>query len=101
MKERDRAKAFVSYGFTVAVQSCRGTAGSGGVFVPRVNEQRDCMDAHRWVRKQLWFTGKLVTLGESYVGFTQWAAAAALWRDDPANAPDAAVRGVVVAGGSP
>ncbi|GAA2642121.1 CocE/NonD family hydrolase [Paractinoplanes durhamensis] len=62
-------------GFPVFSQSCRGTAGSGGVFTPQLNEQSDGIDTHEWVRAQPWFTGRLVTTGMSYLGYTQWAVA--------------------------
>ncbi|WP_344131329.1 CocE/NonD family hydrolase [Luedemannella flava] len=76
-------------GFTVLVQSCRGTCGSGGTFVPQLDEQRDGMATHRWVRRQPWFTGTVATFGESYLGYTQWAVAGRMRREDPDNAPDA------------
>jgi putative CocE/NonD family hydrolase len=75
-------------GFPVFVQSCRGTFGSGGVFTPMANEAPDSADTLRWVRRQPWFSGTLATAGSSYLGFTQWAAAA-LARDEPDAAADA------------
>ncbi|GAA2478024.1 X-Pro dipeptidyl-peptidase [Winogradskya humida] len=83
------ARALAREGFPVLFQSCRGTWGSGGVFTPQVDEQRDGIATHRWVRQQPWFTGKVATFGPSYMGFTQWAVAGKLQREDPANAPDA------------
>ncbi|MFC4071060.1 CocE/NonD family hydrolase [Actinoplanes subglobosus] len=83
------AKALAREGFPVLFQSCRGTWGSGGTFTPQVDEQRDGIATHRWVRAQPWFTGRVVTFGPSYMGYTQWAVAGKLQRDDPDNAPDA------------
>jgi putative CocE/NonD family hydrolase len=83
------ARPFAERGFPVFVQSCRGTFGSGGVFTPMVHEREDGIDTVRWVREQPWFTGTLATTGPSYLGFTQWAVAGYLQRDDPAVAPDA------------
>ncbi|BEL07683.1 CocE/NonD family hydrolase [Actinoplanes sichuanensis] len=83
------AKALARYGFPVLFQSCRGTWGSGGTFTPQVDEQRDGIATHRWVRAQPWCTGRVVTFGPSYMGYTQWAVAGRLQRDDPDNAPDA------------
>jgi uncharacterized protein len=83
------ARPFAERGFPVLVQSCRGTFGSGGVFTPMVHEREDGIDTVRWVRRQPWFTGALVTAGASYLGFTQWAVAGYLQRDDPDAAPDA------------
>ena len=84
-----QARALAREGFPGLFQSCRGTAGSGGVFTPQIDEQRDGAATHRWVRAQPWCTGPVVTFGTSYMGFTQWAVAAALERDEPQTAPDA------------
>ena len=35
------ARALAYEGFTVLFQSCRGTHGSGGVFTPQIDEERD------------------------------------------------------------
>src|SRR4029078_12127196 len=83
--------------FTVLVQSCRGTSGSSGSFVPQADEQRDGMATHRWVRRQPWFTGTVATLGESYLGYTPSAVAGRAWREDPDNAPDALCLNVTMA----
>lgn len=69
------ARAIAARGFHVLVQSCRGTAGSGGTFVPLRFERDDGLDTVAWLRDQPWFTGKLGTFGPSYLGFAQWAIA--------------------------
>lgn len=84
-----QAPALAREGFTVVVQSCRGTSGSGGTFTPQIHEQRDGMATHRWVRQQPWFTGSVATYGASYLGYTQWAVAGRMEREDPDRAPDA------------
>jgi uncharacterized protein len=84
-----QAAALAREGFTVLLQSCRGTGGSGGRFTPQVDEQEDGMATHRWVRKQAWGAGSVATYGPSYLGYAQWAVAGSMQRDDPANAPDA------------
>ncbi|MEH0821899.1 MULTISPECIES: CocE/NonD family hydrolase [unclassified Micromonospora] len=91
------APALAGEGFTVLVQSCRGTGGSGGSFRPQLDEQHDGMATHRWVRRQQWFTGTVATYGESYLGYTQWAVAGRMCRDDPGNAPDALCLNVTMA----
>lgn len=68
---------FAERGFHVIIQSCRGTAGSGGSFQPWRHEQADGQAAVAWLRQQDWFTGELATIGPSYLGYTQWALAAA------------------------
>ncbi|MQY24098.1 CocE/NonD family hydrolase [Nocardia macrotermitis] len=85
------ARVLAYEGFTVFFQSCRGTWGSQGKFTPQHDEQRDGTATHRWVRAQPWFTGHLATFGESYMGYTQWAVAGRMQREDPDHAPEALV----------
>ncbi|GAA1466166.1 CocE/NonD family hydrolase [Microbacterium thalassium] len=85
------ARVLVYEGFTVLFQTCRGTHGSGGVFHPQVDEQRDGIATYRWVRRQPWFTGRLATSGVSYMGYAEWAAAGRMLREDPEDAPEALV----------
>ena len=82
------ARSLARQGCTVIYQSCRGTFGSGGRFTPFVDEEADGLATHRWVRAQPWFSGTLVTYGPSYLGFTQWAVAGRLRREQPDEAPD-------------
>lgn len=67
---------FARAGFHVLLQSCRGTAGSGGEFEPFRHEAADAQAAVAWLRHQDWFNGALGTVGASYLGYTQWALAA-------------------------
>ena len=85
------ARALAYEGFTVLFQSCRGTWGSQGLFTPQIDEQRDGIATIRWVREQPWFTGRLAMYGQSYMGYTQWAVAGRMQREDPENAPEALV----------
>ena len=64
---------YASRGYHVLVQSVRGTFGSGGDFTPMINEAADGADTVAWLRGQPWFTGSFATVGQSYLGFTQWA----------------------------
>ena len=64
-------------GFNVVLQSCRGTFGSTGVFDPHHDEQRDGLATLDWIRQQPWCNGSMATFGLSYLGYTQWAVAAA------------------------
>ncbi|ADJ48210.1 hydrolase [Amycolatopsis mediterranei S699] len=72
-------RAFADHGYQVVVQSVRGTGGSTGAFRPMAQEASDAQDTVAWLRTQPWFTGRLATLGGSYLGWTQWA----LLRDPP------------------
>ena len=68
-----QVRPLASRGYQVIVQSCRGRSGSTGTFDPMVREADDGHDTVAWLRDQPWFTGRLVTLGGSYLGFAQWA----------------------------
>jgi len=68
-------RLFAERGYQVVIQSCRGTFGSGGDWVPFRNEEADGRATLDWVMKQPWFTGALATFGPSYLGLTQWAMA--------------------------
>ena len=67
------ARLYATRGYHVVLQSVRGTAGSGGVFEPVINEAPDGADTVEWLRRQPWFTGWFATIGQSYLGSTQWA----------------------------
>jgi putative CocE/NonD family hydrolase len=69
------ATVFARHGFTVLVQSVRGTFGSDGVFRPFTSEHEDGLDTLAWVRAQPWCDGRVATTGGSYFGHTQWAVA--------------------------
>ena len=69
------AQLIAERGFHVLLQSCRGTFGSGGAFEPMRHEITDGQDTVTWLRQQPWFSGKLATVGASYLAFAQWALA--------------------------
>jgi predicted acyl esterase len=64
-------------GYRVVVQDVRGRGSSEGEFDPFVNEEADGADSVAWVAEQDWCDGRVVMAGMSYVGATQWLAAAA------------------------
>jgi putative CocE/NonD family hydrolase len=66
-------RTFAARGYHVLIQSVRGTFGSGGSFRAMAQETEDGHDTVAWLRAQPWFTGKLATLGGSYLGWVQWA----------------------------
>jgi putative CocE/NonD family hydrolase len=70
------ALPYAERGFQVLIQSCRGTAGSGGDFKFARNEHDDGLATIEWMKQQDWFSGEFATLGPSYLGFVQWATAA-------------------------
>jgi putative CocE/NonD family hydrolase len=66
---------FASHGYVYAAMDVRGRGDSDGVYVPQRNEGRDGWDSIEWAAEQPWSTGKVGTLGASYVGYDQWLAA--------------------------
>ncbi len=70
------ALPYAAQGYQVLIQSCRGTAGSGGTFVFARHEHDDGLATIAWIKQQEWFSGELATVGASYLGFVQWAVAA-------------------------
>jgi uncharacterized protein len=63
------------HGYHVLLQSTRGTFGSGGQFMPGVDEAADGQDTVSWLRTQDWFNGRLAAVGPSYLAFAAWALA--------------------------
>ena len=70
------AVPYAERGYQVLIQSCRGTAGSGGEFVYARHEHDDGLATIEWMKLQEWFSGEMATLGPSYLGFVQWCIAA-------------------------
>lgn len=64
-------------GWAVVVQDVRGRFDSGGTFVPFAQEIDDGYDTIDWCARQPWSDGRVAMTGWSYVGATQWLAAAA------------------------
>ncbi len=71
------ARLATSRGYAVVLQDVRGTGTSDGTFTPFVDEEADGADSVAWVAGQEWCNGDVVMAGVSYVGATQWLAAAA------------------------
>src|SRR5262245_27765373 len=66
-------------GYIIALQDTRGRFNSDGVFFPYKDDRADGYDTVEWVAAQEWCDGNIGMSGGSYVGQTQWFAAA----DDP------------------
>lgn len=81
------ALPFVERGYQVFIQSCRGTAGSGGDFIYARNEHQDGLATIAWIKQQVWYNGELALIGPSYLGFVQWAVAADIGDDLKALVP--------------
>jgi predicted acyl esterase len=70
------APLFAERGYALVVQDVRGKFRSGGATVPYVHEVADGFDTIEWVVGQPWCDGRVGMFGDSYYGFTQWAAVA-------------------------
>jgi putative CocE/NonD family hydrolase len=66
----------VRRGYIVAIQDVRGRFNSDGEWHLYIHEQADGHDTVEWIAEQPWCDGNVGMIGRSYVGFTQWAAAA-------------------------
>lgn len=70
------ARWFNERGYAVVVQDVRGKLRSGGDLAPFTYEVADGYDTIDWVVSRPWCSGAVGMVGDSYYGFTQWAAAA-------------------------
>lgn len=68
-------RQFAERGYQVLVAATRGTNGSGGVLDPLKGEAEDGLATLDWIEKQPWHNGQIVTIGPSYLGYTQLAMA--------------------------
>jgi putative CocE/NonD family hydrolase len=69
------AAFFVSHGYVVVYQDCRGRYGSEGVFRKYLAEATDGYDTRAWLVQQPWCNGRIGTMGLSYAAHTQVALA--------------------------
>lgn len=69
------ARFFVSRGYVVVYQDCRGRYGSEGEFVKYLSDGLDGYDTCAWIVGQPWCDGKIGTMGLSYAAHTQGALA--------------------------
>jgi uncharacterized protein len=79
-KTREHTKPFLrslaECGYIVAIQDTRGRFNSDGVFFPYRDDRADGYDTVEWVAAQEWCDGNVGMAGGSYIGQTQWFAAA-------------------------
>ncbi|MEU4421999.1 CocE/NonD family hydrolase [Actinoplanes sp. NPDC024001] len=68
------AAYFTARGYTMVVQDVRGKFRSEGETLLFVNEAYDGHDTLDWIVQQEWSDGVVGMWGDSYYGFTQWAA---------------------------
>jgi uncharacterized protein len=73
---RSRAEVaayFVSHGYAVVYQDCRGRYRSEGRFTKYLSEAEDGYDTLAWLMRQHWCNGRIGTFGLSYAAHTQAA----------------------------
>ena len=70
------APHFNERGYAFVAQDVRGKFRSEGETMPFVHEVEDGYDTLEWVAAQPWCDGRVGMWGDSYYGYTQWAAAA-------------------------
>ena len=70
------AEHFMRHGYRVVAQDVRGKFRSEGEQLLFVNEVNDGYDTIEWIINQPWSNGRVAMWGESYYGYTQWAAVA-------------------------
>ena len=63
-------------GYVFVVQDVRGKFRSEGEAMPYTHEVDDGYDTVEWVSRQAWSNGRVGMFGDSYYGYTQWAAVA-------------------------
>ncbi len=68
------AEHIVARGYRVVAQDVRGKFRSEGETLLFVNEARDGHDTLAWIEQQEWSDGIVGMWGDSYYGYTQWAA---------------------------
>ncbi|MEW2571809.1 CocE/NonD family hydrolase [Streptomyces sp. NPDC047070] len=71
----DITARLTAYGFAAVVQDVRGKFRSDGERLPFVNEAADGAATIDWIVRRPWSNGVVGMMGDSYYGFTQWAAA--------------------------
>ncbi len=69
------ARYFAANGYAVAVMDVRGRGDSEGTFIPYFGEGQDGYDSVEWLAKQPFCSGKVATMGASYLGRIQWLTA--------------------------
>jgi predicted acyl esterase len=70
------ASHFIARGYAFVPQDVRGKFRSEGDPVAFVHEVGDGYDSIEWITRQPWSDGAVGMWGDSYYGFTQWAAVA-------------------------
>jgi putative CocE/NonD family hydrolase len=68
-------RIWAEHGYTAVIQASRGRGESGGRYYPLLNERTDGIETLRWLARQPWYNGQIVTWGGSTFGYSQWTIA--------------------------
>ncbi|MFG2965880.1 CocE/NonD family hydrolase [Streptomyces sp. NPDC048288] len=68
------ARRLTARGYALVVQDVRGKYRSDGEPIGPLTEVNDGYDTIDWIAAQCWCDGRVGMFGDSYYGFTQWAA---------------------------
>lgn len=68
-------ESFLSNGYAVVCQHCRGRGKSGGDCIPYINEREDGLFLREWIRKQPFYNGELYLFGGSYTSSVHFVTA--------------------------
>lgn len=66
---------FASHGYIYIEMDVRGRGDSDGIFIPYINDGLDGYDSIEWCATQEWSSGKVGTIGGSYLSKIQWLTA--------------------------
>lgn len=67
--------SWLTRGYAVVFQHCRGCGKSSGDFVPYINEHEDSRALRQWIRKQPFYDGTLLLMGGSYTASLHYSSA--------------------------
>ncbi|MEU5046289.1 CocE/NonD family hydrolase [Streptomyces griseorubiginosus] len=70
------AEYYRARGFVFVTQDVRGKFRSSGETLPYAHDVADGYDTIDWITRQPWSNGRVGVTGQSYYGFTTWAAVA-------------------------
>ena len=71
----DQMKHWLTRGYAVLYQHCRGQGKSTGAFVPYIHEREDGLAFRAWIRRQSFYNGELFLLGGSYTASLHYSTA--------------------------
>jgi len=86
-----QAKQSAAYGYVGVTAETRGKRNSPDEIVPYEHEAQDTYDVIDWISKQSWSDGQVGMYGNSYCGFSAWAATKKLHPALKTIAPSAAL----------